>query len=117
MAKTKKLPKKIFVEGIPITGDSSIKIYSDKELRYNYLKLNNLYLNSLDYETSGIIKLNNGKVIVELNQEEFKISKFKGNLEIRNNIFKIEGLIKKTNLGIVDVKAVSKKTKSNNSKN
>ena len=100
---------KIFVEGIPITGDSSIKVYFEGEFKYNYLKLNNFYLNSLSYVTSGVVKLNDGKAIINLDNENFKIEKFQGDLEIRDNRFKLKGVIRRSNLGFINVKAVKSK--------
>lgn len=107
---------KVFIEGIPITSSSAIKIYFEEESEYSYLKLNNFYLNSLSYKTSGIVKLNNEKVTINLEDEIFKIEKFQGDLEIRGDEFKLRGLIKKSNLGFIDVRAVSSK-ENNNSEN
>ena len=101
--------KKVFVEGIPITGNPYLKVRFEGEVNYNYLKLNNFYLNSLSYITSGIVRLNNEKVIVNLENENFKIEKFQGNLEIKGNRFKLKGLVKKSNLGFINVKAVKSK--------
>jgi len=100
---------KIFIEGIPITSDSEIKVYFEGEFKYNYLKLNNFYLNSLSYVTSGIVKLNDDKAIINLDNENFKIEKFQGDLEIRDNRFKLKGVVKRSNLGFINVKAVESK--------
>lgn len=104
--------KKIFVEGIPITGNPDLKVYFEGEVDYNYLKLNNFYINSLAYITSGIVRLNNEKVIISLEDENFKIEKFWGDLEIRGDRFKLKGLVKESNLGFIDVKATTKENKT-----
>lgn len=96
---------RVFVQGIPITSSSDMKIYFDKEFDYSYLKLSNFHLNSLSYKTSGLVKLNRGKVVVNLDDEDFKIEDFQGDLEIRRNNFKIKGEIKKSNLGFINIKA------------
>ena len=110
--------KKVFVEGIPInpiTDKSDIKVIFDND--YNYLKLTNFYLDSFSYKTSGSVKLNNEKAIINLEKENFKIENFRGNLEIAGNRFELNGEISKSNLGFIDIKAGTIKNKdTNNSK-
>lgn len=95
---------KVFVQGIPITSSSDMKIYFEKA-DYSYLKLNNFYLASLNYKTSGIVKLNKGKAVINLYNENIKLEGFQGDLESRGNSFKIKGEIENSNLGLIDVKA------------
>lgn len=98
---------KIFFNGIPITGNE-IKI-SLENADYNYLKLTDFYLGYLYYRASGIVKIDNEKVLVKLDNEDFKIEDFKGNLSIRGNKLEIYGEIKKSNFGNVDIKAKTDK--------
>lgn len=105
--------KKVFVEGIPITGKSDIKIILDNN--YNYLKLTNFYLDSFSYKTSGSVKLNNEKAIINLENENFKIENFRGSLEIIGNRFKLNGEVSKSNLGFIDIKAGTLKNEDTNS--
>ena len=105
--------KKVFVEGIPITGKSDIKVIFDND--YNYLKLTNFYLDSFNYMTSGSVRLNNEKAIINLEKENFKIENFRGDLEIAGNKFKLNGEFSKSNLGFIDIKANIKNKDTNSS--
>lgn len=92
---------KIFVEGIPISGKLSV----DVDNKYSYLKLTNFYIAGLDYDASGIVRLNDDKVVVNLDDEEFSLDKFKGDLEVRGNSFKLKGITAEANAGSINVKA------------
>ncbi|MEK6872575.1 MAG: hypothetical protein AABW90_01010 [Nanoarchaeota archaeon] len=94
----------IFVDGISITSSSNMKILLEKS-DFSFLKIHNFHLDDLNYRTSGIVKLNNGKVLVNLNDEDFKIEEFQGDLELVRDRFKLNGIIKKSNLGFIDIKA------------
>ena len=97
----------VFVEGIPITSNSNMKILLENS-DFSFLKINNFHLDGLNYRTSGIVKLNNGKILVNLNGEDFKIDEFQGDLELVGDRLKLNGIIKKSNLGFVDIKATKK---------
>ena len=94
----------IFVDGISITSSSNMKILLENS-DFSFLKIHNFHLDDLNYRTSGIVKLNNGKVLVNLNDEDFKIEEFQGDLELVRDRFKLNGIIKKSNLGFIDIKA------------
>ncbi len=102
---------KVFVEGIPITSESDMKVYFNEGFKYNFLKLNDFYLDSLSYQTSGIVKLNGGKVMVDLDDEEFRIKKFQGDLSLKKDKVKLNGVVSESNLGFIDIKAVPRKEK------
>jgi len=92
---------KIFIEGIPISG--KLKVKFDNE--YSYLKLGNLYLKSLDYDASGIVRLDDDKVVVNLNEEKFNVKKFYGDLEKRGSIFRLNGFVDEASAGLISVKS------------
>jgi len=92
---------KIFIEGIPISG----KIEVNFDNRYSYLKLGNFYLSSFSYEASGIVRLQNDKVAVNLDDEIFKVKKFNGDLEKRGKRFKLSGFAQEASAGLITVKA------------
>jgi hypothetical protein len=92
---------KIFIEGIPISGKFKVKF--DNE--YSYLKLGNLYLKSFNYETSGIVRLDDEKVVVNLNDERFNVKKFYGDLEKRGKKFKLSGFVDEASAGLISIKA------------
>jgi hypothetical protein len=94
---------KVFVEGIPISSDSKISVKFNDEITYGYLKLNDLNLNEFSLESSGNVKLNNGKAIVSLEDELFKVRGFSGNLEFKGSKLKIIGKIENSNLGFVNI--------------
>ena len=92
---------KIFIEGIPISGKFKVKF--DNE--YSYLKLGNLYLKSFNYKASGTVRLNDEKVVVNLNDEMFNVKKFYGDLEKRGKTFKLSGFVDEANAGLISIKA------------
>ncbi len=100
---------KIFFNGIPITGSPEIKI-SLENSDYNYLKLTNFYLSSLNYKASGIVRIDNEKVLIKLDNDDFKIEDFSGNLNIRGDKLEMNGEIKRSNLGHIDIRAKTDKT-------
>ena len=92
---------KIFIEGIPISGKFKVKF--DNE--YSYLRLRNLYLKSFNYKASGTVRLDDKKVVVNLDDEMFNIKKFYGDLEKRGKTFKLSGFVDEANAGLISIKA------------
>ncbi|MEK6914711.1 MAG: hypothetical protein AABW83_03615 [Nanoarchaeota archaeon] len=92
---------KIFVEGIPITGNLKISLNN----KYEYVKLNNVYISDLSYDASGIVRLENEKVTVNLEEDKFNINNFRGNLEKSNNYFRLDGMAEEISAGMINVKA------------
>jgi len=88
---------KIFINGLPLTAQNNTKI-SISPTGFDYLKLNNIQLNSLSYSASGKVSLNNKKITVNLNNEEINIDKFVGNLEIKKGSLNLKGYIDKANI-------------------
>lgn len=91
---------KIFVDGLPIiqASGSETKISFEQALEYDYIELENFYLESLNYIASGIIKIDNNKIVIRLDKERIEITNFKGNLKINKNNFELNGLIENSNL-------------------
>lgn len=94
---------KIFIEGIPITGKLKVSINN----KYSYLKMNNVYIQSLSYDTSGIVKLEENKIVVNLNEDSFSFSEFIGNIEKSGTNFKIDGSAEEVSAGSINIKADS----------
>ena len=103
ITKLKGSADKVFVEGIPITSDLEISVSFSDDVSYSYLKLNELNINELSFESSGTVKLNEGKAIVILEDELFRMQRFSGDLEFRGSKLKIKGKIKSSNLGFIGV--------------
>ncbi len=94
---------RVSVDGLPISSNKSLDISFD-DGTYDHLKLTNINLDSLSYETSGRISLNDDKVVLNPNKEKISIIGFNGNLESRINKFIFTGTIKKSSLtGDLDV--------------
>jgi len=92
---------KIFIEGIPISGKFKVKF--DNE--YSYLRLGNLYLKSFNYKTSGTVRLDDEKIVINLDDEMFNIKKFYGDLEKKGKTFKLSGFVDEANAGLISIKA------------
>jgi len=105
---------KVFVDGIPISNKDKLEI-NIQNSKYSFLKLNNFYLDSLSYITSGRIKLNNEKAIINIDNEEFKIKKFRGTLEINSQELRLNGYADESNLGTIDVRSNQKTVVNKNS--
>ncbi len=98
----------VLVNGVSIIpqSDSRMKVYFDDDFMYKYLKINNVFIDSLSYTTSGIIKTNQDKMIINIDNEDIKIKKFQGDLEVEKNHFKLDGYAKKLNVvGTLDISA------------
>jgi len=91
---------KIFIEGIPISG----KIEVNFDNKYSYLKLSNFYMSSFGYPASGIVRLQDDRVAVNLKSEAFRVKKFNGDLEKRGKIFRLDGFAEEAQAGLINVK-------------
>ena len=84
----------VSVNGVSVMPKSkdTVKIYLDKDFYYNSLKIDEgVFIKKLNYKTSGTIKLENQKTILNLNDDDFILKNFQGDLELRNNRFIING--------------------------
>ncbi|MBT4165427.1 hypothetical protein HOE04_00125 [archaeon] len=86
----------IFFDGLPISLDSGKGINTNLiDANYAYIKLIDFYLPSLSFETSGKIDIDNGKISVRSEGDKIKLPDFKGDLEARDDLIKIKGLVDK----------------------
>lgn len=89
---------KVTINGIPVepASKSTLKVSLDEDFSYNLLKIEEtVFIKELDYITSGLIKINNGKNIFNIGEEKIILSDFQGDLRIENRKFKINGYIEK----------------------
>ena len=97
---------KIFINNVPIDSESNskMKIRFDKSQVYNYMKLNNFYLNSLSYNATGEVRLNNDKVVINLKDEDFEIKKFQGDLVVSQKMLIFDGIARSSSVqGVVNM--------------
>ncbi len=87
---------KILVDGLPITqksgSDNNINLESGP---FEFLQITDFFISSLSYTTSGKININQDKIIITLDKEEFRIKDFKGNMDLTKNNLKLNGVIEK----------------------
>ena len=84
------------INGIPVTSKSgkNTKIYFDENFSYSSLEIRNMaFIKKLDYTTSGKISLNNGKNVLDINDEELIIDRFQGDLKISRRKLNLDGYI------------------------
>lgn len=92
----------VLVNGISITstgGDTEVML---SDLNYDKLELNNIYLDELSYETSGNIDIDKGKSKLNLNNEVFDLSGFKGSL-IMGNKLELDGECESLSAGDISI--------------
>jgi len=88
----------VFINGLPIKAQSPATISFDKETDFTYLNLREFYLDSISYITSGKIRLDDAKIILNPFEEKIEIDQFKGDIEVRKNTIKLNGYTKKSNI-------------------
>ena len=62
-------------------------------------------MKSFNYKTSGTVRLDDEKVVINLDDEMFNIKKFYGDLEKRGKTFKLSGFVDEANAGLISIKA------------
>lgn len=91
---------KILVDGLPITqkSGSNNNINLEPNTPFEFLQITDFFISSLSYTTSGKININQDKIIITLDKEEFRIKDFKGNMDLTKNNLKLNGVIEKENV-------------------
>lgn len=87
---------RVVVNGIAIEPNEKdfLKISFDKEFNHNFLSIGReILVEKIFYSSSGIVKINNGKNIFNLNEEKINIKNFIGSLKVENGKFKMNGSI------------------------
>jgi len=93
LSKLKGKASQISVNGVVVTPKSGDKVKVNLEnFDYSVLEISNgVYIKKIDYITSGKIVLSSEKTIVNLQEENVLIKKFRGSLRISNNHLRIQG--------------------------
>ena len=88
------------INGVEITpAKTSMKVKLENPIDYNSLKIENQVLvKKLFYATSGVLKINGEKNIINLYNENISIGNFAGNIEIEKDRLKIQGTAKSLNV-------------------
>ena len=84
------------MNGVLITAQSkaTTKVNIDNPLKYEEIKIGEgTSIKELSYQTSGTIKLNDGKNVFSINNEEITLNNFHGTILIKNKEFILEGYI------------------------
>jgi hypothetical protein len=90
---------RVFIDGLPISHKSDLLIKLSVEgLGYSYMEFENVYLESLSYITSGLVRINEDKLVIRLDEESFAIDRFKGDLTISNDV-RMDGKIDRNDVG------------------
>lgn len=88
----------ILIKGVPITANAEgSKITINGELEYSSLEINGFSIANLDYVTSGKLEVNKETELI-LNNERIVIESFNGELTIRNEHFRIDGVVQKIDI-------------------
>lgn len=86
---------KVLVNDLPITPKSknTIKISINKKAQYSSLLLEDIFIDKLSYKTIGTISLDSGKTTTTINNDQVKITNFKGNINIAENKLNMNGRV------------------------
>ena len=98
----------VIVNGVKTTPQAgeSMKVSIDEDFAYSYLKMQQVFIDRLSYVASGEIKINEGKAGIELDKEEFTLTGFLGNLEMKKGKLGLDGMSERVSVtGILDLKA------------
>lgn len=86
----------VSINGVPVSPEkkSTLKVKLDENFNYNSLEISDgAFISKLIYNATGIIKINNGKNIFNLDNEEIEIRGFLGSLRVERKKFEINGKI------------------------
>ena len=91
---------KAFIDGIPISPSSGndLDIFLEKESEYSFIEIENFNLASIAYTTDGVININNGNIIIRVDNKPIEIKNFIGNLKISRNSLQLNGYADKSNI-------------------
>jgi len=92
---------KVFINGIPVEPKTNdiLKVSLDKDFSYTSLSIENeIKISKLSYITTGEIRINGGKKIFTLDNEQISLKNFIGDVSAENNKFKMSGLIEKLDI-------------------
>lgn len=95
----------VLINGIPSISESGkkVKVRLDNPVFYDSLELKDSYFASIDYSAYGDVKVQN-KASLTLDGDRIQMGSFKGDLEVRDNRFFFDGLVKKINVaGLINI--------------
>ncbi len=85
----------VTINGVLVTPvKNTTKISFEEDFNYKFLEITNeVSINEITYITSGLIKLNNGEQVFNINNNEITIKDFYGNIIIDKEKFNADGYI------------------------
>ena len=90
----------VTINGVLVTPvKNTAKIRFEKNFNYQFLEItNSVSIDEITYVTSGLIKLNNGEHVFNINNDEITIKDFYGNIIIDKEKFNADGHIGELNI-------------------
>ena len=75
---------------------ANMRVSFEKEFPYSFLNIQNkAMIKKLSYVSSGKIDIDNGKSLVNLENNELNIQNFEGNIKVEKNVVKMIGSVQK----------------------
>ncbi len=107
--KLKGKSKKISVNSMPIESNVGAKldVFIDSKFDFDILNMENIFIPVLNYQTSGLVNLNNDRTVVNVKNESVLIENYRGDLKIQKEKLNLDGKLSK-----IDIAGESKITAS-----
>lgn len=85
---------KISINGVDVSTSKPVKVNLQDSFSYSSLEISDtVSITSLNYKTSGVVELNNGKQSFDVNNDAVKISGFQGRISVEKNKFSMTGKV------------------------
>jgi|SRR3989344_2342818 len=89
---------KVFVNGLPISSKSDDLITLNAQgVSYSSLTLQQVYLDSFSYVASGQVEIDGGKLVIQLDKENFNLAKFKGDMVLTSEL-RMQGVLDRSSV-------------------
>lgn len=92
---------RVLVNGLPVesASNSNVQVSLDKDFQYIFLNLENASkINKIDYVSSGVISVNNGKNNFDADNNRIILTNFIGAMTIQNGKFRPDGYVQRLDI-------------------
>lgn len=88
---------RVLINDLPISPQSgdTMKVFINENLGHNFIKITDVHVKEITYQTSGLISVNRGKAVINVDNEEVSIGNFVGDLTVENNKLGLDGYLAK----------------------